>query len=120
RRAISQPRIAETNTVEEIEKLAAELQIQPVYVARMWPRTCCPQKRGDVKRPPSPSDIHDAGRQAQMSSQRGNRMASCACGRLPEPRSGWVPASQDLMTNEAGPGCNGLPTRWPSSSDGVR
>src|SRR5215467_13986761 len=67
------------------------------------------KKRGDVKRPPSPSDIHDAGRQAQMSSQRGNRMASYACGRLPEPRSGWVPANQDLMTNEAGPGCNGLP-----------
>src|SRR5262245_27588207 len=48
------------------------------------------KKSGDVERPPSPSDIHDAGRQAQMSSQRGNRMASCACGRLPEPRSGWV------------------------------
>ena len=60
------------------------------------PITCCPQKRGDVKRPPSPSDIHDAGRQAQMSSQRGSRMASCACGRLPEHRAGWVPASHLL------------------------
>ena len=37
-----------------------------------------------VKRPPSPGDTRGASRQAQTSSQRGNRRAACVCGRWPE------------------------------------
>src|SRR5258706_4729561 len=33
-----------------------------------------------AKRPPSPGDTHDASRQAQTSSQHGNRRAACVCG----------------------------------------
>src|SRR5215471_10643311 len=61
------------------------------------------KKRVVLKRPPLPGDTHDVSRQAQTS-RRGTRLASRACSHSPEPRPGWVPVSQDLMTNEAGPG----------------
>src|SRR5215472_699444 len=67
------------------------------------PRLWSAKKRVVLKRPPLPGDTHDVSRQAQTSSRRGTRLASRACSHSPEPRPGWVPASQDLMTNEAGP-----------------
>jgi hypothetical protein len=54
-----------------------------------------------VKRPLSPGNTHDASRQAQTSSQHGNRRAACVCGRWPEHGPGWVPEFQDL-TRSAG------------------
>src|ERR1035438_7368033 len=62
-----------------------------------------------VKRPPSPGDTHDASRQAQTSSQRGNRRAACVCGRWPEHCPGLVPEFQDLTRSAVGPGCSGVP-----------
>jgi tetratricopeptide (TPR) repeat protein len=95
---------------EEEQQRAIALNPNYATAHQRYSQLWSAKKRVVLKRPPLPGDTHDVSRQAQTSSRRGNRLASRACGRSPEPRSGWVPASQDLMTSEAGPGCNGLPT----------
>jgi hypothetical protein len=51
-----------------------------------------------VKGRPSPGDIHDGGRRAQMSSRYHIRLAACACCSPPRPCPVSVPVNRDLMT----------------------
>src|ERR1700691_2944069 len=62
---------------------------------RLWSA----KRRVVLTRPPSPGGIHDASRRAQLSCQRGDRLAACAYGRWRGRDPRRAPGSPDLMRN---------------------